>query len=384
MAIPFRTPKYKTQQLDQPVEVQLQLVRPSDNFRSESVPFQMLPLGAGRPAFWSLRKAFARKKLQDDCTGLLSNSNNNSARQDPALEYNNNNNNGFKRSHEKMSALRALNDMYRVKNGEALVDYQGNSVRSDCLERSDYSRSDWLGNSEVGKWVLRAQETKAKIDLERAKCSETDDIVSQVEELDMIYVDTQTKLATDPMSNPNASFDVADNQTYTSLQMAMKNPMELLEIPEMLEATTAYEDVANDSMEETLIAPPPIVPKRDVNMEVVDERVPPLPPKRIRKIPSAPVLEAAPEKSLPSPPANFKPNKQGLLSKFFVKNKTKKEKELEEKLDGDESPPYGVELTEAEHYALYTAMAPHATASEFDEFSVYYSPIEDGKIYKGT
>lgn len=379
MAIPFRTPKYKTQQLDQPVEVQLQLVRPSDNFRSESVPFQMLPLGAGRPAFWSLRKAFANKKLQDDYSGLLSSN----SRQDP-LEYNNNNNNsnGFKRSHEKMSALRALNDMYRVKNGETLVDYQGNSVRSDCLERSDY-RSEWLGNSEVGKWVLRAQETKAKFDSDKAKC-EHDDIVSQVEELDRIYVDTQTKLACDPASDPNAAFDVADNQTYTSLQMAMKNPMELLEIPELMEAT-AYEDVPNDSMEETLIVtppppPPPIVPKRDVNMEV-DERVPPLPPKRVRKIPSAPVLEAAPEKNLPSPPANLKQNKQGLLSKFFVK-KTKKEKE--EKLEGDESPPYGVELTEAEHYALYTAMAPHATASEFDEFSVYYSPIEDGKIYKGT
>ena len=40
----------------------------------------------------------------------------------------------------------------------------------------------------------------------------------------------------------------------------------------------------------------------------------------------------------------------------------------------------GVDLTEAEHYALYTSFAPHATQSEFDETSCYYSPIEAGEI----
>lgn len=39
-----------------------------------------------------------------------------------------------------------------------------------------------------------------------------------------------------------------------------------------------------------------------------------------------------------------------------------------------------VDLTEAEHYALYTSVAPHATQSEFDETSAYYAPVEDGEI----
>lgn len=39
-----------------------------------------------------------------------------------------------------------------------------------------------------------------------------------------------------------------------------------------------------------------------------------------------------------------------------------------------------VDLTEAEHYALYTTLAPHATESEFDENSCYYQPIEAGVI----
>jgi c-Rel proto-oncogene protein len=39
-----------------------------------------------------------------------------------------------------------------------------------------------------------------------------------------------------------------------------------------------------------------------------------------------------------------------------------------------------VDLTEAEHYALYTTLAPHATESEFDETSCYYQPVEAGQI----
>lgn len=39
-----------------------------------------------------------------------------------------------------------------------------------------------------------------------------------------------------------------------------------------------------------------------------------------------------------------------------------------------------VDLTEAEHYALYTSVAPYATQSEFDENSCYYAPVEHGEI----
>lgn len=39
-----------------------------------------------------------------------------------------------------------------------------------------------------------------------------------------------------------------------------------------------------------------------------------------------------------------------------------------------------VDLTEAEHYALYTTFAPHATTSEIDDNSCYYCPVEAGEI----
>lgn len=39
-----------------------------------------------------------------------------------------------------------------------------------------------------------------------------------------------------------------------------------------------------------------------------------------------------------------------------------------------------VDLTEAEHFALYTSIPPQATASEFDENSCYYAPVDAGEI----
>lgn len=39
-----------------------------------------------------------------------------------------------------------------------------------------------------------------------------------------------------------------------------------------------------------------------------------------------------------------------------------------------------VDLTEAEHFALYTSIPPQATASEFDETSAYYAPVDAGEI----
>lgn len=44
------------------------------------------------------------------------------------------------------------------------------------------------------------------------------------------------------------------------------------------------------------------------------------------------------------------------------------------KLDAD------VDLSEAEHFALYTSMAPHATQSEFDEMSAFYAPVEAAEV----
>ncbi|XP_076655891.1 dorsal isoform X1 [Halictus rubicundus] len=520
-AIAFRTPTYRIQQVDQPVQVYIQLKRPSDGATSEPLPFQMLPLGAGRPAFWSLRKAFARKKTDYSTFGkilatesaLLSNV---APRYPRNLDDFNNNDFDIKKSTNKISALRALNDLYNVKNtldscnGSAevnrnvaenvnplkttIIDYQNNEVPNNSenqhtnkIYKTDSSRmdketvdtnsgtltyaksdtivdnidilkslespknkSDWFDYSEVGKWVQKGQTCPKEKDQEVDFKTETEDcnksfneLLTQVAELDQIYADTHAKLVQAALEQNNADqsmdIDVCDNQTYTSLQMAMKNPIEFVDHLNYRK----YEDVAVPVPKVDLnhsSPSPPVTTKRDGARET-EERLPPLPPKRIRKMPSMPLLPRpischttpesfveAPNKNLPSLPGTFtKSSKQGLFSKLFAK-KIKKDKETASnasskgsnpslsasgsitylpkhsvpdasqlqcprpsaisttsvkslRLDGDETPPYGMELTEAEHYALYTAMAPHATASEFDEMSFYYSPVEGGKIY---
>lgn len=503
------------------MQAYIQLRRPSDGATSEPLPFQMLPLGTGRPAFWSLRKAFARKKADYNTfskilsteTALLANVTPKFSRN--IDEFNNNDLNA-KKPNDKISALRALNDLYNVKhhvdlcngdlkalinsvqnvdqsakstvldceNNEATIipgrnvenkeisklytfnsnnvennaftaDYKEGTIdaiphaKSDAQEGSTSAsrnidnlkgRSDWFDYSEIGKWVQKGQACLKEKDNETEIKNETDggnksfnEFLSQVAELDQIYTDTHNKLvqaATETDVNPQMmDIDVCDNQTYTSLQMAMKNPIELFDITD----DRRYEDVAVPKQDaEVPVASPTLTAKRDV-MHEAEERLPPLPPKRIRKMPSMPLLPRpisaqtlttssieAPNKNLPSLPGTLsKHARQGLFSKLFAK-KNKKDKSTESdlssdpslntsyllkssvqdvtqsqvprpsmtsvtsvkslKLDDDDTPPYGVDLTEAEHYALYTTMAPRATASEFDEMSFYYSLVENGKI----
>ncbi|KAK2580700.1 hypothetical protein KPH14_011330 [Odynerus spinipes] len=529
-AIAFRTPSYCMQQIEQPVNVFIHLKRPSDGATSEPLPFQMLPLGSGMPAFWSLRKAFARKKADYSTFGrILTTEATLFPNAAPKLPYNideyNNNDFDVKKSNNKISVLRALNDLYNIKNTtnscnggtdvdqndvknvdnfiKSTIDYENNEIpvesnnmvkgnikinkytigndtgtennafsnnykdtvvsqsevisqpKLDLINDTKYlgknsldhskSKSDWFDYSEVGKWVQKSQASfKEKENTAEIKSESEDgnkslnDLLSQVEELDQIYADTHTKLlqaALDQnMGERSMDIDVCDNQTYTSLQMAMKNPIELLDLPD----ERKYEDVSAPKQDVCVsLSSSPIATKRDVTQEF-EERLPPLPPKRIRKMSSMPVLprptssqpmtessSEAPNKNLPSLPGTLpKQSKQSLFSKLFAK-KMKKDKDITSNisasnnrlfnagdgtsfllkstqdnpasqisrhsitsvtsvksltLDGDETPPYGADLTEAEHYALYTTMAPHATASEFDEMSFYYSPVEGGKI----
>lgn len=509
------------------MQAYIQLRRPSDGATSEPLPFQMLPLGTGRPAFWSLRKAFARKKADyNTFSKILSTETALLANVTPKFSRNIDefNNNDLKKPNDKISALRALNDLYNVKhhvdlcNGDlkalinsaqnvdqpaksAVLDCENNEMtiipgrnmennkeisklyifnsnnvennaftadykegtsdaiphaKSDAQEGSTSAsrnvdnskgRSDWFDYSEIGKWVQKGQACLKEKANETEIKNETDggnksfnEFLSQVAELDQIYTDTHNKLvqaATETNVNPQTmDIDVYDNQTYTSLQMAMKNPIELFDITD----DRKYEDVAVPKQDaEVPVASPTFTAKRDV-MHEAEERLPPLPPKRIRKMPSMPLLPRpisaqtltttsieAPNKNLPSLPGTLsKHARQGLFSKLFAK-KNKKDKDSESdlssdplnislntsyllkssvqdatqsqiprpsmtsvtsvkslKLDDDDTPPYGVDLTEAEHYALYTTMAPRATASEFDEMSFYYSLVEGGKILNET
>ncbi|XP_021939831.1 transcription factor p65-like [Zootermopsis nevadensis] len=54
VAITFRTPRYKSLEVEAPVAVNIRLFHPSDKATSEPLPFDYLPLDSGRPAFSAL------------------------------------------------------------------------------------------------------------------------------------------------------------------------------------------------------------------------------------------------------------------------------------------------------------------------------------------
>ncbi|XP_060803602.1 embryonic polarity protein dorsal isoform X2 [Amyelois transitella] len=316
-----------------------------------------------------------------------------------------------------------------------------------------------------------------------------DDLLDQVAELDEIYSENRTRLENVTSLNIEDTDmeDFNDAGTYTSLQLAFKNPISISE-PE------PYEDVQVQTYRGPIIEFSPL--KRDVD----DERAPPLPPKRVRKTQDSfktsqtsvdSILK--PGRQLPvsrnteilrrdrtelsvarSEPALPPVKKRSFFSRLFrrrdkspapsVKSEGKEKKSkpvgrsvssvsgqrpskfkssvshtsLKDNasgtglsyadsvthisLHGDDNekstsqtslrrpaslaplPPTDggtilvaesvlaldasafkklqddLDLTDAEHYALYMAVAPHATVSEFDETSCYYSPIDGSRF----
>jgi len=141
--------------------------------------------------------------------------------------------------------------------------------------------------------------------------------------------------------------------TYSSLQMAFKNPCS---IPERCQS---YEDVS--------ILPPR--PPSSSKPKFDNNTAPPLPPKRVKKNPR-------PTKYLPT--VQEKPSKIKLLHKLL--NMRKRSKSMCSSNSSINEPINDTPLTEAENYALYTSVAPHAAMSEFDESSMYYSTVEGGTV----
>lgn len=141
--------------------------------------------------------------------------------------------------------------------------------------------------------------------------------------------------------------------TYSSLQMAFKNPCS---IPERCHS---YEDVS-------MIPPRPpnsSKPKFD------SSTAPPLPPKRVKKNPR-------PTKYLPT--VQEKPSRIKLLHKLL--SMRKRSKSLCSSNSSINNSINDTPLTEAENYALYTSVAPHAAMSEFDDSSMYYCTVEGGTV----
>lgn len=481
-------------QVESSVKVNIQLRRPSDNITSEPLPFEFLPVDSGR-LFWS-------KKLKGNY-GVFSN----------ILAAN--------------TALMTMS--VQAKHGQVVKTHVANNERKDVVEvepvsaevkpmetdnSDDYAQIQKPDSDDVmiiGEkhplQTVQVTDVGPAIDVgsvysevngnafmtdddlsQGETCKSVNELLSQVDDFTCIYSENQSvfertlprtqeqdiyidknKNVLENTSVPCPGFetemqietkdrhtpvglidDTYESQTYSSFQLAMKNPI-LIDIH--------FEDTCLDS------SPPRIVESVKREVPPADSKLPPLPPKRQRKLkpddygtvpplpPRSPQLmprsteisqsqsvpkiepppqqqpslqpqpapppvpqpqqqqsqsisaqpslvnvsQPSPEKATttktPSPTKSSKPNIfQKLFSRKSSKNLKNEKRTISEPcINADiiappSSPPASMQtnepydLTEAEHYALYTDMAPQATVSECDDFSLCYSPVGEGFV----
>ncbi|KAF4528208.1 hypothetical protein B566_EDAN014033, partial [Ephemera danica] len=391
VAIGFRTPAYKDLQITKEVDVKIQLRRPSDNATSEPKSFKYLPLDSGRP-FWSLKKLKANYGIFSSI--LAANT---------AL----------------MTTPHTVNGTEEAGPSDAMV------AISESQEAPEVHEPEPEPSLQQYEYIAEPiSQEPAPVESPQLDEGEKslNELLSQVAELEEIYPEPSAdpelteclkqSAATVPENAPMDVDDVYESGHYTSLQMAMKNPI-LIDID--------FEDTPGPPISDEPQAPmvPPHaeeIPKAEPipTPQLVDsnkresstDKLPPLPPKRCRKNtkddgteernslnaeeptpqlpPRAPIIETTPPKQ--------KSNKPNFFQKLFSrKGKSKKQSipksgsvpcNLSEVLTPEDVPPSPtMDLTEAEHLALYTDVAPRANVSEFDEMSFYYSPVE-GHIEK--
>lgn len=435
VAISFRTPRYKTLEVESSVRVNIQLRRLSDGATSEPRAFELYPLDSGRPGFWSLRKALAKKGNYSMFTSILASN---------AALLTGPNSKEISWESTRKSLKRPPTEMEEQETKEDI------KIKDEELQKGNKNEEDIDDYTEIPRWEKEAfLDANANIEtsISSNKINSADlsnsnenskslnELITQVAELDDIYSDARARIISEGINNEQLSAQVAlevqqfyndDSQTYSSLQMAMKNPVELLDIGR-------YEDINPRSPLISIAQPNNKRDNLSTDSQSNDNKLPPLPPKRAKKIPPTPPIrpdhllnpDSPPEKNLPPTPESVnKFSKGNIFTKLFSKKKGKKDIKSLSREGSNENIASGLrkssaenifdkrsqnvssgsltsrtqkinttslpninsqiennaDLTEAEHYALYTSVAPQATASEFDEMSFYYSPVEGGKI----
>lgn len=262
-------------------------MRPSDNSDSEPRRFQYTPLG--RRSISSSRKSIKVKGSYEPLNRLLS------------LD-------------EKVAELKALaNGLDRAHLSDKTAEIKGpNLVASiDAIDSAEKT-SEWLQKSEFciptessssprtnntanrSPALSQIADDEPAADAQSVKTIADDitltELLEQVAELDQIYSGYQlkrdSKLDYPKMSSFNdASVDFDDTATYTSLQIAFKNPISISEPePRSYDVVCDALQLIKSSTPVIDITPMDSPVKSNGSAIVEEEKLPPLPPKRIRKI----------------------------------------------------------------------------------------------------
>lgn len=341
VAIAFRMPKYRTLDIEQPVKVSftlitdllkqiliypaflfilqcfIQLKRPSDGITSEPLPFEYLPLDSGRRSFLGFRKGLKEKgnvdffkqllSLDDD---ILSNKPNGDIPKQEQVDQKHGN------SINEIIVLDTPNDDELVIEKTEILTVS-NDNNEPKIEKTTVIRMDTVdGNDKTTEWLEKAEFVPLNEDSNggflRGEVDDDktlNDLLEQVAELDEIYSDHQTKRTNAdiehelnllekslPRIGNEASMDFDDlfddTATYTSLQRAFKNPVPIIDLfPPSPPPNFDPNDY--DAVEPLAITNPtsPVIdvsPLKRESPNLDEEKLPPLPPKRYRKITGSP------------------------------------------------------------------------------------------------
>uniref|UniRef100_A0A1B6CGI4 RHD domain-containing protein n=1 Tax=Clastoptera arizonana TaxID=38151 RepID=A0A1B6CGI4_9HEMI len=312
VAIAFKTPRYKSIEVENAVQVFIQLKRPSDGAESDPLPFTLTSLESGRPGFWSLRRGKGDYRtftsiLQADTklltrvgqpkeTAVITLESVEEDKQNSATKGINQDNNNNHQQRCQTPELPKISDAYSIlkKNKQtSSMEIQGNkTTTSEILPIVDLNSQQFMDLPPLDSIPPELHSSDQKIN---ENINMNDDMEQGFNEL-MTHVNEL-----DDMINSNADPDFG---IYTSLQLAMKNPCEFIDFSQM----SGYEDVLPPRP--TASKPAIITPEQQLKVDKAEEILPPLPPKRAKKTPG-------PVKNLPPVPEGKKII--NISKTFFIK-----------------------------------------------------------------
>lgn len=278
VAISFRTPRYKAIDISEPVRVKIQLRRPSDGATSEPLDFEMLPLNEGRRSFWNIHRELKKRSATTDLFQQLLDD------QDSDNKF-------------KVQNVELVNSLpLQVHDDVVLLDTPIEENAKPIADSSEDKTIHWLENAE---FVIDGNnnENNQNIINQAEDDKALNDLLEQVAELDVIYQDHQLRRENLMLENDLRSLDQClpkedeqmdfdDAATYTSLQKAFKHPLSIADGPPL----PPKPGQVSDGLHFDLMLPPIIInPSTPDIMSIKregfdDEKLPPLPPKRAKKI----------------------------------------------------------------------------------------------------
>lgn len=272
VAISFRTPRFRDIDITVPVRVKVQLKRPSDNATSDSLDFEMLPLNEGR-RHWSITRELKKRSATTDLFDQL-------------LE-------DVEKPKFKYETIEVVNSLpLHASNDVVVLDTPVEEQAKPICGESENKTIHWLENAEFVIDDNNNENNQNYINVNEDD-KDLSDLLEQVAELDVIYQDHQLQRDNMMLENDIRNLDQSlpkeeelmdfdDAATYTSLQKAFKHPLSITDGPPLPPKPGQVSDQAIFE----LVLPPIIVndyfPIKREGFD--DEKLPPLPPKRAKKI----------------------------------------------------------------------------------------------------